>query len=128
MTLYSSRPPFNDDPAPLVHPSGKRTPAFSYHFEFEPGESGPFGKIAQATFDPRPEFDRPQHNPTNPVLTWARDVGIDVALDEVRFSSGSYMVGSWVDDQQVTVRHVIHARRVLERLARFTTGAGDERR
>lgn len=62
--------------------------------------------------------DRPQHNPTNPVLTWAREVGLDVVLDEVTFSSGSYMVGAWVGDQQVTVRHVIHARRVLERVGR----------
>lgn len=128
MTLYSSRPPFNDDPLPWLGWDGlvgggqmvRSDQSFGY-----------------AEHDPRPEFDRPQHNPTNPILTefrkYAEDhedaprlaahwTKSDVMWSEMCLKDYSFVepIGTPAQEQ--------HARRVLERLARLTTGAGDERR
>lgn len=62
MTLFSSRPPFNDDPFPYISSHGSRH-AF-------PGTLG--GE--RLVLDPRPEYERPQHNPTNPILTEFRRI------------------------------------------------------
>lgn len=117
--MFSSKPPFNDDPEPLVHASGKRTPTFSYYFEFEPGESGPFGKIATASLDPRPEFDRPQHNPTNTALVHFRQLhgkkpAAELANAAAHWSASLHdmrIAGAYTADEED------HARRVLARLA-----------
>ena len=60
MTLYSSREPFNDDPFPRVtiH-TGAR------HRDHLPT----LDDATECQYDPRPEYDRPQNNPTNPILT-----------------------------------------------------------
>ncbi|PRB08795.1 hypothetical protein [Microbacterium sp. MYb64] len=106
MSAFASKTPrdLNHDPEPMVYPfSGQRAPYAD--------ES--LGWI----FSPRPEFDHVQHNAPNPILVWAREVGVDAALGEVTFSSGSYLVETWVGAVQVTSEHVVHARRVLTRLA-----------
>lgn len=58
----------------------------------------------------------PQTNPSNPILIWAREVGINRAFTELTSPYG-FFVGSWVGGMQVNQAHVDHARRVLERLA-----------
>lgn len=125
MTQFSSRPPFNDDPMPWVHDcsdvydndgtcalQGDRNPST------EPG-------WVTEKFRPRPEFDRPQHNPTNPILTEFRGVAgryysfrRDLAwwlecLNDPSFdySAEGYL---WTPEQ------VDHARRALTRLANLT--------
>lgn len=132
MTQFSSRPPFNDDPTPIVHPSGKRTEILSFYSEFEPRESGPFGRIAKAAYDARPEFDRPQTNPTNPILELFREYVVDpgdgglgwCAALWIRCFDGeldeTWSVFQMLRDREpesATVEHYGHARRVLTRLA-----------
>lgn len=109
MTQYSSREPFNDDPTPILHPSGRRTPTWSFYSEFEPGESGPFGRISKAAYDARPEFDRPQTNPTNRMLTWARRAQADGDLEA--FCEG------FLEYRNTEHPEIDHAQRVLARLA-----------
>lgn len=119
MTVFASKTPrdLNRDPHPNVWDG------HSQHDQMR-DDTDMFRKGApynykRYTHRPRPEFDHVQHNEPNPVLTWAREVGTSTALDEATFSSGSYMVGAWVGDQQVTSDHVVHARRVLTRLVRM---------
>lgn len=61
MAMFSSREPFNDDPEPWTDNfTGDRT-------------SQRTGYMASTfSFWPRPEYDRPQHNPTNPILAKLR--------------------------------------------------------
>lgn len=56
MSLYSSREPFNDDPEPYRNTLRGGRQAVRYGLGLE-------------RFEPRPEYDRPQNNPTNPILT-----------------------------------------------------------
>lgn len=60
MTQFSSREPFNDDPEPWV--------CTAPDFERYEDEGDYEGRHA-VMFDPRPEYNRPQTNPTNPILT-----------------------------------------------------------
>lgn len=57
MTQFSSKPPFNDDPEPWN------------------------GVGAEDIWDPRPEYNRPQHNPTNPILTEFRKLHAETGND-----------------------------------------------
>lgn len=89
--LFSSREPFNDDPEPFV--SGMK----NRHSEnFNP---------SVWTHEPRPEYDRQQHNPTNPILTEFRrlvkETGNGVYVTAWMFSgdlleeSASYPLEEW---------------------------------
>ena len=60
MVQFSSKPPFNDDPEPYVSGVGNR-----HATNFNP---------SIWTREPRPEYNRPQHNPTNPILTKLRSL------------------------------------------------------
>lgn len=121
MTMFASKTPrdLNRDPEPVVHPSGVRTAMFSMHFEFEAGESGPFGRIAPALVDPRPEFDHVQRNEPNPILVEFRatlrnyhDKALCLGHYIEYVTHGS--VYDWTSEQ------IAHARRVLERLERLS--------
>lgn len=101
MTMFSSRPPFNDDPRPYVmHIDGYPSKRYARH---HPNVD---------EYAPRPEFDRPQSNPTNPILAELREgVSADASNDWV----ATYLatLPDWEEGE------VGHARRVLTRLARF---------
>lgn len=111
MTLYSSREPFNVDPAPYYGPWGRSA---------IPG--GGFEGEA-LSFEPRPEYDRPQNNPTNPILTDIRKnrpEGVSWTkmlkhYNWVTFAAAHYITEDWeriTDESQID-----HARKVLTRLA-----------
>lgn len=108
MTLFSSRPPFNDDPEPWVIPNGYR------YAGLNEGEAM-FGGIM---FSPRPEYDRPQHNPTNPILTEFRN---DVRLNPT--IPVSHLALIWVDselfyfDEKPRGAEYRHALSVMERIS-----------
>jgi hypothetical protein len=73
---------------------------------------------------PRPEFDHPQHNEPNPILTTLR---LNCATPEVdgwdaRIAALYFLEEVGVDNverERATPDHVEHARRVLTRLARL---------
>lgn len=119
---FSSKPPFNDDPEPWTDNfTGDRT-------------SQRTGYMA-STFSswPRPEYERPQHNPTNPILAEFRKFCApdewDIVGDSARIA---LYADSWVDlmaeypnDDRTAWgsladlprQNFDHARRVLTRLA-----------
>lgn len=66
---FSSRPPYNDDPAPYVVMLTKRTP---FSNPMTTGSVDEFLREDERVHDPRPQYERPQHNPTNRLLTAAR--------------------------------------------------------
>lgn len=116
MTMFSSRPPFNDDPFPFVWPEESRAARIS---------EGPLrsmfseGDGIDLIRDPRPEFDRPQHNPTNPILASFRANDMNPrAADWARWLDRPSL-GAW---HHADAAHIDHARRVLTRLANL---AGD---
>lgn len=107
MTQFSSREPFNDDPKPWTDTStGERT-------------SQRTGYMATGwAYEPRPEYNRPQNNPTNPILVEFRrsepwDIAIDAALEL-----------GWIDFKPIpntaTPAQRDHARKVLTRLANLS--------
>ena len=111
MTQFSSRPPFNNDPEPYVYMWDRPRRA---NF-----------RSARTAHSPRPEFDRPQHNPTNPILTEFRStraVSLNANHDIEWWAMLTpgyhyYRRGAIVD---ATNAQRDHARRVLTRLARLT--------
>lgn len=107
--MFSSRPPFNDDPEPWLD-----------YWERSATQGAP-GDV----FAPRPEFDRPQHNPTNPILEAFRDhVATQwVYLPEVStYAEDVETFDGLRDDSFIgtTPDQIDHARRVLARLASLT--------
>lgn len=102
--MFSSRPPFSDDPEPYTHLTrGGRTS--SSH-----GGTGYFRNV----YEPRKKCDRPQHNPANGVLVlfrkqrgpWAPlHAHIDGFLNGIRRLAGDF-----------TIAEIEHADRVLRRL------------
>ncbi len=104
MTIYSSRPPFNDDPFPYLWPQEKLI-----------WTSGPLrsmfseGDGINLIHDPRPEFDRPQHNRTNSILESLR-AGIAADPSNNWFRTFLVTLPNWDHGE------VGHARRVLTRL------------
>lgn len=66
MTLFSSCPPFNDGPEPYVD-GHVNTAGYGRRFSI-PLPTPDHCQACGTRYDPRPEFDRPQHNPTNPIL------------------------------------------------------------
>lgn len=118
MTLFSSRPPFNDDPEPYLSGVGSRhatnlnLPIWTY-------------------YAPRPQYNRRQHNPTNPVLTEFRAIYNETTptiyqgywelaeiwlelMDEDPYMRDPRNWGALVDI--VEFEHYQHARKVFERL------------
>lgn len=95
MTQFSSREPFNDDPFPFLSGVGNR-----HATNLNP---------ALWTCAPRPEFDRPQTNPTNRMLTCARRAWEDGHLDA--FCEG------FLEQRNTEHPEIDHAQRVLTRLA-----------
>lgn len=82
-------------------------------------------------FKPRPEFDHVQHNEPNPILVAFRNRAEDVTLDywawalEAEAAFGGW--SSWNHSDHpahsltiATDAQIEHARRVLERLAKFS--------
>lgn len=119
---FSSCPPINDDPLAwrvAVGPwRGSRMDA-----QYAP----------EAVHDPRPEYDRPQHNPTNPILGLFREYVVDpedgglgwCASLWLRCFDGlldeSWAVFQMLRDREpegTTPEHYAHARRVLTRLTK----------
>lgn len=101
MSLYSSREPFNDDPYPYPNKyDGSRW--------IDPGVDT---KGYTVVFDPRPEYNRPQNNPTNRLLLAAR-----------RAKSAGYLVDfceGFLAERNTEHAEIDHAQRVLNRLAAF---------
>lgn len=115
--IYSSRPPFNDDPQP-----------YRQMMAFARAASRESASAQHAwVYDPRPEHSRPQHNPTNTLLAhfrmidagrgeyedWLRDIDENPHV-WVRRRGGGLALGSMVG---YTDDEIDHARKVLTRLA-----------
>lgn len=70
MNIYSSREPFNDDPQPYVtYADDRRTEVRSKEWDIQSDGAVEYVRV----YEPRPEHDRPQHNPTNPILVARRN-------------------------------------------------------
>lgn len=120
MTLYSSREPFNDDPEPYVtYADDRRTDVRSKDWDMQSDGAVEYVRV----HDPRPEYDRPQNNPTNPILTDIRKnrpEGLSWAkmlkhYNWVTFAAAHYITEDWeriTDEDQID-----HTRKVLTRLA-----------
>lgn len=65
MTQFSSKPPFNDDPEP--YECNMKAPGDLRHTEKDTWT------CVDYSHRPRPEFNRPQHNATNPILVARRN-------------------------------------------------------
>lgn len=115
--MFSSRHPFNDDPMAWVGRAGTHGMPNRYGCR-EVAEGAPFWDTA--THDPRPEYARTQHNPSNPILVQTR---ADITLapgDAHEIIAAQVDLLTAGDDywnlDVVTVEHIEHARRVLSRL------------
>lgn len=109
---FSSRPPYNDDPFPYENFHGTRVAAAS--------TPGGFCSECVTEHDPRPRFDRPQNNPTNPILTNLR---MDDRHVEIQWTPDRLAV--WLDVEtgihgHHESAHIDHARKVLTRLANLS--------
>lgn len=112
--MFSSRPPFNDDPYPWIHThAGESCLDTGGRFAFNNGIGNEYA--------PRPEFCLPNNNPTNPILSGfraerqkcrTRDEQCDLLFGWISWLRNPYW--EWSPE------HIEHARRVLTRLARFT--------
>lgn len=98
MTQFSSRPPYNDDPMPRV------TVATGGRHRNHPPT---MDDATACRIDPRPEFDRPQNNPTNPILVARRNnPGENIYYKNL--------------DRWPTEAEINHARKVLTRRANLS--------
>lgn len=114
MTTYSSRPPFNDDPEPYVNGHLTRQ---DHPFE---------GGCCTTRYEPRQHYDRPQHNPTNPILLDIRERyrgdwwAMLRTYEYVTGNAAHYGTKEWL---RITDEDLIsHAHRVLTRLAAIGSG------
>ncbi|WP_406245849.1 hypothetical protein ACI7YT_12475 [Microbacterium sp. M] len=108
---FSSRLPFNDDPYPNVwegHSERNQMRADTDMFR----RGAPHNRETYR-HRPRPEFDRPQSNPTNRLLACARRAHEDGYLDA--FCEG------FLEQRNTEHPEVDHAQRVLTRLTRLNT-------
>lgn len=108
MSIYSSRDPFNDDPFPrvTVH-TGAR------HRDHLPT----LDDDTECRYDPRPEYDRPQNNPTNPILVEFRKLHEQTGND---LWTDAYL--SWsdlIEEEWGTRDEYWHAFSVLGRIVSF---------
>jgi len=99
--MFASRPRFNDDPEPFIQ------------------------YVDHRVHCPRPEFDRPQHNPTNGVLALFRKqrgpwAPLYAHIDG--FRNGIRRLAS----EGFTIAEIEHADRVLRRLRNLIRSAAIE--
>lgn len=100
MSIYSSREPFNDDPEPLHLPNSD--------MRWSAEDLRGMG-VWNYEFDPRPEYNRPQNNPTNPILVARRNnPGENIYYRDLE---------RWPTESEKE-----HAWKVLTRLAAFEKG------
>lgn len=120
--MFSSRPPFNDDPTPWAIRRWDANPRpRSDHPDFDAPEW--FDRENSADYLPRPDFDRPQSNPVNPILADFRDMAGNARmwLDVIQSDDGdAFLAGTPKAFGRVTADHIVHVIRVLTRLANFT--------
>lgn len=115
MTMFSSLRPFNNDPLPFYCESGdhrtegRMVPATAGQ-GYVTHPCSHFWKLSR-----RPEYDLPQHNPTNPILVKFRERSYPVAYWVHRLSKGDLPCGV-----EASIEQIDHARRVLTRLTNFT--------
>lgn len=119
MAIFSSRPPFNDDPKPWLHThGGENCRDTGGRFSFNNGIGNEHA--------PRAEFDRPKNNPTSPILVAFREYsdkhGMDA--DDRRNLARAWLQAPRYYEGRLVAGRVLkaprdHARRVLSRLARF---------
>lgn len=119
MTQYSSREPFNDDPKPYTV-SGEnnswRASETDARFMIDRPEA--YTPRFSVKNNPRPEFERPQTNPTNPILAEFRSTRanyIDKRLCITHYLE--YVTHNDIHEWRGMVAEKDHARRVLTRLA-----------
>jgi hypothetical protein len=115
--MFASKTPrdLNRDPEPWRAPTSP---------EYRVSEEHRAYASIRLVHDPRPEYDHPQHNEPNPVLTRFRQ---DCARWGFNIRTEAYM---WLHDDVLSDtglwsslgardEHIAHARRVLTRLARM---------
>ena len=106
MTQLSSRPPFNDDMEAFVYEDGLRV-------DFPLLDDAAHGRC---THQPRPEFNRPQTNPTNLVLADLRDYWKHHGTKLTAYHAAAYLTICDYEAMDVPAEHIDHARKVLTRL------------
>lgn len=110
MSLYSSREPFNDDPYPNVWAGHSERDQMRTDTDmFRKGAPSYLGYAGNYIVRPRPEYDRPQNNPTNRLLKAARRAQADGFLSD--FLEG------FLSERNTEHPEIDHAQRILTRLA-----------
>lgn len=125
MSLYSSREPFNDDPYPNVWAGhSERNQMRTDTDMFRKGAPSYLGYEGNYVVRPRPEYNRPQNNPTNPILTCFREYAEGrVGWLAAHWTSTDEMWSEMVlkdeklDEHMGSSEQEGHARKVLTRLA-----------
>lgn len=114
---FSSKPPFNDDPEPWARFPDKGAG----------GVRSPKNPKGYLYWNPRPEYERPQHNPTNPILARFRE-RIEKTGEEAYWGDNWDATMDYLDHAIDFSYHakepliqLEHARRVLTRLATART-------
>lgn len=99
--LFSSREPFNDDPLPYVtYADERRTHVRSKEWDMQSDGAVEYVRV----YDPRPEYEHLQRNPTNPILVARRrNPGENIYYKDLEY---------WPSDAEIE-----HARKVLTRLS-----------
>lgn len=105
---FSSKPPFNDDPGAWVSEvTGSRY--------WEPPKYG-HGRFR---FDPRPEFNRPQTNPTNRILDitrrWKTRRGYTPLMAVLRMEDWTEQSQQFIESPTFTRDMETHALKVLRK-------------
>ncbi|WP_341945686.1 hypothetical protein [Microbacterium sp. LWH11-1.2] len=112
MSMFSSRPQFNDDPMPMVDPfMGRRAEYADESLGWQ--------------LWPRTEYDRPQANPTNPYFLLLREeIGLNPSINP------KFFIRELIEDMDLEDGFTgleasqparDHARRVLARLAAISS-------
>ncbi|SJN43752.1 hypothetical protein FM104_12905 [Microbacterium esteraromaticum] len=120
MTLFSSRPPFNNDPQPWrAQDFTGRT--YDHRVADENGAPASAARLRMGYIhDPRPEYARTQHNPSNPILVQTRsDISLAPGAAHEIIAAQLDLLNAGDDYWNldvVTGEHIEHARRVLIRL------------
>lgn len=118
-SVFASRLPFNDDPLPWVGQPGIEGMPNRYGSR-EVAEGIPFWDTA--THEARPEFELPQHNPTNPALAHFRELHGRKTRHEMTNAAVHWLAS--LRDMRIagayTATEEQHARRVLSRLVRLS--------
>lgn len=119
MTQFSSRPPFNDDPWPLVWDGHSPRDQMRADTDFYRAGNTALAAWGGYSRKPRPEFNRPQTNPTSLVLADLRDYWKHHGTKLTARHAADYLDICDIDAMGVPAGHVDHAREVLARLAKF---------